>query len=234
MGNLTAAQRVTKVRQAFEPVQKLASKSARNTKMACAYLVELENRLRSQDLYKASVCVRSSAVDSTAGRYSKGMLANHSSLNRKRKLSSGGKDAKSAPAAKKKRTTRCLTCMNVFKAPASVYIGHRTGSSKCPNKGRKILDVDDTEPTKVSKMTLDKYQSALEDLANKYFRPGISWPEYQNNMKWKPVEADLVPCEEDNDYDAKKKLYRDFIRDQRKLHKPPEQNHFLSESDECV
>ena len=43
MGQLSVAQRIAKVRDVFQPVQKLAGQSAQNTKMKCAYLVELEN-----------------------------------------------------------------------------------------------------------------------------------------------------------------------------------------------
>jgi len=50
---------------AFEPVLKLAGQSPRNCKTTCAFLVELENRLKRKNANVPSVCVRMTAVDSS-------------------------------------------------------------------------------------------------------------------------------------------------------------------------
>ena len=36
-----------------------------------------------------------------------------------------------------KKRRGCRTCRDVFKESPSIYYGHRSGSSKCPNKSRK-------------------------------------------------------------------------------------------------
>ena len=40
-----------------------------------------------------------------------------------------------------KKRRGCRTCRDVFKESPSIYYGHRSGSSKCPNKSRKPSDL---------------------------------------------------------------------------------------------
>jgi len=65
MGELSVAQRITTVRNSFQSCLNLAAQSARNCKMNCVFLVELENRLKVKNANAPSVCVRMTAVDSS-------------------------------------------------------------------------------------------------------------------------------------------------------------------------
>ena len=225
-GNLSAAQRISKLQETFQGVQKIAAKTTRDTKVACAYLVELENRLKNQTPYKASVSIRTTAVDSACSRYSTQMLKNHAKKPKKRKANS---DFESEPCRKRKRMG-CKTCRDVFKEKKSIYLGHRSTSTKCPNRDRRVEKI--VYRSKVSTMNEDEYKMALNNLAAAHFPLGVSYPEFSTNIRRKTTENDLVPEEMDDNYTQMIPIYRKFIRDQRKMHKPPSSNHFLTSDEE--
>ena len=120
----------------FEPCLKLGAQSAKNCKMACAYLVELENRMRiGGGTQTPSLPVRMTAVDSALSRNVNYMGVNLANRNyrKKRKIE--------RPTISKRG---CRTCRDVFREGPSVYIGHRSGSTRCPNNGKTIDVMNDT------------------------------------------------------------------------------------------
>ena len=130
MSQLQQSQRIVLVRNNFEPCLKLAGQSARQCKLACAYLIELQNRLKMVNMKYPSLCLKMSAVDSSLSRN-----ANYLGINLANRNSSKSKKRKSyneTGGMKKRRG--CRTCRDVFKESPSIYYGHRSGSSKCPNK----------------------------------------------------------------------------------------------------
>jgi hypothetical protein len=137
MSQLQQSQRIVLVRNNFEPCLKLAGQSARQCKLACAYLIELQNRLKMVNMKSPSLCLKMSAVDSSLSRN-----ANYLGINLANRNSSKSKKRKSydeTGGVKKRRG--CRTCRDVFKESPSIYYGHRSGSSKCPNKSRKPNDL---------------------------------------------------------------------------------------------
>ena len=135
MTELKEAQQITKIRSMFEPCLKLGAQSPRNCKMACAYLVELENRMRiGGGTQTPSLPVRMTAVDSALSRNVNYMGVNLANRNyrKKRKIE--------RPTISKRG---CRTCRDVFREGPSVYIGHRSGSTRCPNNGNTIDVMND-------------------------------------------------------------------------------------------
>ena len=68
MSELKQSQRIVVVRNEFEPCLKLAAQSSRHCKLACAYLLELQNRLKLVDMKTPSLSIKMSAVDSSLSR----------------------------------------------------------------------------------------------------------------------------------------------------------------------
>ena len=137
MSELKQSQRIVVVRNEFEPCLKLAAQSSRHCKLACAYLLELQNRLKLVDMKTPSLAIKMSAVDSSLSRNANYLginLANRTGrMAQKRK-------ANNTLVSKKKRRA-CRTCRDVFKEKPGIYLGHRSGSSKCPNATRKVSEM---------------------------------------------------------------------------------------------
>ena len=114
------------VRNNFEPCLKLAAQSSRHCKLACAYLLELQNRLRMVNMKTPSFGLKMSAVDSSLSRNAIFLGINLS--NRTGIISRKRKSNNTMVATKKRRA--CRTCRDVFKESPCIYFGHCSGSSK--------------------------------------------------------------------------------------------------------
>lgn len=151
MTNWKQARRVTHLRDIINPLVKVASSSSRNCKYACAYIIELENRLRRSCLEQPTVFLRAtSAVDGALNRYGKHMLPKNTERKelRRRKRRKGHqtpKDNDGQPngigngdgdGEGKKRG--CTLCRDVMKLPMRIYTTHRRGGSKCPSAGKPL------------------------------------------------------------------------------------------------
>ena len=129
MAKFKACERMVKLRQECDACVKIGMKSATSTKLMLAYVVELRNRLEAENMKEASLCVKMTASERSINRHGNYMdinLANKKNLKRKR------------TGVKAKKSRSCTTCRDVFHMPASVHVGHRARSSRCPNRNRKI------------------------------------------------------------------------------------------------
>ena len=68
MSELKQSQHIVAVRNNFEPGLKLAVQLSRHCKLACTYLLELQNCLRLIDMNTPSLAIKMSAVDSSLSR----------------------------------------------------------------------------------------------------------------------------------------------------------------------
>jgi len=148
-GNMSVAARISKIRQFSAALEKVASKTARGTKVACAALVETTNRLGSIDIYKQNVCIKPSALDKALGRHAKNMLDNKSPL-QYQKLTDYKRQGKSG---KLRARVSCKTCREVFMEPQAVYVGHRSKSSRCPHQDDPIPSDLKSPPETLGQLT---------------------------------------------------------------------------------
>ena len=116
---------LTQLRKLMGPLEKIAARSARNTKIALTTLTELTNRLESMDISKPSVSIRPTGLDKSLGRFKKSMLENKSPLNHIQ-----GRKATTKPTAtgtsglKKKRTTNPSRLSDDIVTPCGRHIRH--------------------------------------------------------------------------------------------------------------
>jgi hypothetical protein len=139
MFHVAQNERVMKLRDAFEKMSVVAIKSPQKFKHALSHLVSLESFLSSMQDGDHHSIVRMNAIEKSRGRHAKAHLENKSALKivtnqlAIKVMNSTFNTSKDGSTNKRKRTTSCLTCKDHFKEPASVYMGHRSNSSKCPH-----------------------------------------------------------------------------------------------------
>jgi hypothetical protein len=134
-GNISNAQRIAKMRQHFNKLEKIAVKTVHSTKLAITSIIEITNRLGSLSLTSTNSNLHVSAIDKARNRHLKHSLQNASALNhlkRNAKSVSDGKVGLSNTSSKKKQSN-CTICCDRFKMPQEIYSTHHAKSLKCPN-----------------------------------------------------------------------------------------------------
>ena len=131
MSQLQQSQRIVLVRNNFEPCLKLAGQSARQCKLACAYLIELQNRLKMVNMKYPSLCLKMSAVDSSLSRNANYLginLANRNSSKSKKRKSynetGGMKKGEDVEHAVTYSKNHHLFIMGIVVGAQSVLINH--------------------------------------------------------------------------------------------------------------
>ena len=156
MGNqkhLVPQQRFNRLRQLFGPLEKVACKSAHGYKKASAGVIALTNELANLNV-KYPIYVRPNAVDNSRRR------SNHHLVVNKSVLHHVSYDKSASKTNGKKRN--CRTCRDIHHQNQNVFVGHRSGSTKCPTRDWKVPDkavkcepVKDGEETKLATLETD-------------------------------------------------------------------------------
>ncbi len=134
-GNISNAQRIAKMRQHFNKLEKKAGKTVHSTKLAITSIIEITDRLGSLSLTSTNSNLHISAIDKARNHHLKHSLQNASALNhlkRKAESASDGKSRSLKTLSKKKQQNGTI-CHHVFKMPQEIYSTHHGYSSKCPN-----------------------------------------------------------------------------------------------------
>ena len=145
------AQRVIKLRQEYDKLEKVGCKNELSFKHAIASIQAMTNFLKDKTT-KSNFFTpfRFSAVEATQARQEKLALPNKKTklskkLSRKKstgKSLSGKRGTKSFAKSSHKRTNvNCTTCRDFFDEFPSVYEGHMSGSPLCPNRGFYLAEL---------------------------------------------------------------------------------------------
>ena len=176
-GNIPEAQRVAKLRQHFNHLEKIAVKSVHSTKLAITSIIEITNRIGSLSLTSTNSILHASttAIDKARNRHLKHSLQNASALNYLKRKSESMSEVVTKNTLSKKKQSNCTICRDVFHMPEEVYSTHRGKSSKCPNNKKNI-------PPKISQLDL-KVKSEP--------RTGVDINDEESNMPSKNSKLDL-------------------------------------------
>jgi hypothetical protein len=129
LGNISEAQRVHKMREQFNKLEKIAIKSVHATKYAICGIIEVTNRLGSLSLNSSNLNIQVSAVDKALQRHQKHSLDNSSTLNYLKRKANPQPSVIIGQQSKR----NCRICRDQFKEPQVIYSSHRGNSSKCPH-----------------------------------------------------------------------------------------------------
>ncbi len=130
LGNISEAQRVHKLREQFNKLEKIAAKSVQSTKYAFCGIIEVTNQLGSLSVSTSNSNIQVTAVDKALQCHQKHSLPNLSALKYlKRKVNNDNTVIAAAPLKKK----NCRVCHDHFKELLEIYSTHRANSSKCPH-----------------------------------------------------------------------------------------------------
>jgi hypothetical protein len=133
LGNISESQRVAKMREHFNKLEKISVKSVKSTKYAICAIIEVTNRLGSISMTLSNSNIYVSAIDKARQYHQKHTLQNSSPLKYlKGKVKNASDDNLFAKSAPKKRRSNCKVCCDQFKEPPAIYPTYRSNSSKCP------------------------------------------------------------------------------------------------------
>ncbi len=136
LGNISEAQRVAKIHEHYNKLEKVAVRSVKSTKYAICSIIELTNRLGSISM---TSIIHVSAIDKARHRHQKHTFKNSSPLNYlKQKVDNESDNIAFRKSEQKKSRTNCRVCRDKFKEPATVYSGHKSNSSKCPHNNNML------------------------------------------------------------------------------------------------
>ena len=132
LGNITEAQRINKMREHFNKLEKIAVKSVQSIKYAICSIIEVTNRLGSISLSSSNSNIQASAIEKALHCHQKHLLQNASALKylkRKKDTNLDEMTVTQCPPKKK----NCRLCRDHFKEPPEIYSTHHGNSSKCPH-----------------------------------------------------------------------------------------------------
>jgi hypothetical protein len=93
LGNISEAQRINKMREHLNKLEKIAVKSVQSTKYAICSIIEVTNRLGSICVSSSNTNIQVSAIDKALCRHQKHSLQNSSALKYlKRKINTSNND----------------------------------------------------------------------------------------------------------------------------------------------
>ncbi len=127
LGNISEAQRIHKLREHFNKLEKIAVRSVKSTEYAICSIIEVTNQLGLLSLSSSNSNIQVSAIENALHCHQKHSLQNGSALNYLKKKVNASSNA--APLNKK----NCRVCRYQFKESQDIYSTHHANSSKCPH-----------------------------------------------------------------------------------------------------
>jgi hypothetical protein len=177
-GNISNAQRIAKMRQHFNKLEKIAVKTVHSTKLAITSIIEITNCLGSLSLTSTNSNLHVSAIDKARNRHLKHSLQNASALNHLKRKAESVSDGKSLSlnTSSKRKQRNCTVCRDVFKMPKEIYSTHCGNSSKYPNnKNTTSADLQCNIQLKLEQPV--KNEMSINDTSNQnndeYITPNI-------------------------------------------------------------
>ena len=143
MGDLkekNVAERTVLLNNTAKALVNVAAESAARTKLACAEMTELTNRLGAASLDSKTLCVRATALSSSRSRYERSMLKRSQSSHKWKSKAQKGPPAAAKTLRRKvpKKVRHCSVCRKL-NAPQHISSTHIYGT-KCPYFAKPRLD----------------------------------------------------------------------------------------------
>ena len=124
-GNIPEAQRIAKMRQHFNLLERIAVKNVHTTKLAITSIIEITNCIGSLSLTttNSNLHARTTAIDKARKRHLKHSLQNASAMNYLKRKSESVTEVVIGKTLSKKKQRNCTICRDVFKT--SIRVIHK-------------------------------------------------------------------------------------------------------------